>query len=123
VDRLFDDLWARAKNLVIGFMDEIEAFADSLQANDGRLAGHEVEEAIRHAVNGWPTPLSTAKAKHRAGAETARHVRVAGQAVMSGEELASAWAAADEAVRSGKLPASLQARRSVPISSGSDAFY
>jgi hypothetical protein len=37
VDRLFDDLWARAKNLVIGLMDEIEAFADTLQANDGRF--------------------------------------------------------------------------------------
>jgi hypothetical protein len=36
---------------------------------------------------------------------------------MSGEELAAAWAAADEAARSGKLPASPQARRSVPISS------
>jgi hypothetical protein len=112
----------RAYQLVQDHRDTIAAFAATLLANGGRLGGEEVSEALRHAVNGWPTPLFTAKAKHDRMLERRDIFESMVRPSMTPEQIAAAWSAADEAARSGKVPASLGVRRPVPISSGTDWY-
>jgi hypothetical protein len=96
-------------------------FAETLLTNNGRLAGHEVSDAIRAAERGWPTPLFTAQAKFQRTVELRRLFELHASSSMTAEELAAAWSLAEDAAWTGELPETW--RRSVPVSSGSDWYY
>jgi hypothetical protein len=122
VDQLWDDCWDRAKNLVIGLMDEIEAFAETLQANDGRLAGYEVGQAIRHAVHHWPSPDFSRRGRYHLAVKQREIFEPLIHPGMSPDELRIAWERADEEARSERPPQGRQGGIPVPISTGSDDY-
>jgi hypothetical protein len=117
-------LVARAHERAVALVEDkrnvIAAFADTLLANGGRLGGEEVSEALRHAIHNWPTPLFSAEANHQRMVRRRDIFESLVTPSMTTEELATAWRAADEAARSGQLPASSKLRSQVV--SGTDWY-
>jgi hypothetical protein len=110
----------RAAALVEDKRDVITAFATTLLTNGGRLGGDEVSDALRHAVHNWPTPFFSAEVNYQRMVRRRDIFESLVTPSMTAEELATAWRAADEAARSGQLPASSKLRSQVV--SGTDWY-